>query len=79
MSQFNEGDVVQLRSGGPRMTVSAIRSDGQMYTCCWFSDGKFETGGFPEHILKDSSPDDSSGDEPLSDDKEPKKKRSRKK
>jgi uncharacterized protein YodC (DUF2158 family) len=34
--QFKPGDVVSLRSGGPRMTVAAI--DGQSALCEWFSD-----------------------------------------
>jgi uncharacterized protein YodC (DUF2158 family) len=34
--QFKPGDIVSLRSGGPRMTIASI--DGQMAYCEWFSD-----------------------------------------
>jgi uncharacterized protein YodC (DUF2158 family) len=34
--QFKPGDVVSLRSGGPRMTIASI--DGQNALCEWFSD-----------------------------------------
>jgi uncharacterized protein YodC (DUF2158 family) len=34
--QFKPGDIVSLRSGGPRMTVATI--DGQSALCEWFSD-----------------------------------------
>lgn len=30
MDEFSVGDVVQLKSGGQSMTVSEIRSDGQV-------------------------------------------------
>ena len=35
------GDVVELKSGGPRMTVTFLHNtkDGTHATCCWFSDG----------------------------------------
>jgi uncharacterized protein YodC (DUF2158 family) len=34
--QFKPGDIVSLRSGGPRMTIATI--DGQNALCDWFSD-----------------------------------------
>ena len=36
MSTFNVGDVVQLRSGGPEMTVLAVLR-GNVATCVWFT------------------------------------------
>ncbi|GHC35152.1 hypothetical protein GCM10010096_00040 [Alcaligenes pakistanensis] len=36
MSAFNVGDVVQLRSGGPEMTVLAVLHSGEV-TCAWFT------------------------------------------
>lgn len=40
---FQPGDVVQLKSGGPLMTVSKIDSDGDVY-CTWFNyEGKVFT------------------------------------
>ncbi len=35
MSEMKVGDVVQLRSGGPRMTVSRLEGD-QEVLCVWF-------------------------------------------
>lgn len=32
--QFQTGDVVQLKSGGPKMTVSTLK-DGEVW-CVWF-------------------------------------------
>ena len=35
-NQFNPGDVVSLRSGGPRMTIANV--NGQSAFCEWFTD-----------------------------------------
>lgn len=35
MENFKIGEVVVLKSGGPKLTVSAINSD-QTIVCCWF-------------------------------------------
>jgi uncharacterized protein YodC (DUF2158 family) len=32
--QFNPGDVVRLKSGGPKMTIDS--KDGEDYFCIWF-------------------------------------------
>jgi len=40
---FNSGDVVRLKSGGPRMTVHSITTGRQIMTqleCDWFDDAK---------------------------------------
>ena len=34
--KFKPGDVVSLRSGGPRMTIATV--DGQSAFCEWFTD-----------------------------------------
>lgn len=36
--EFEAGDVVELKSGGPRMTIGSI-ADGQAL-CSWFVEGK---------------------------------------
>jgi len=46
MAKFKEGDVVQLKSGGPKMTVERVHSESQ-YECQWFSGSKLEEGFFP--------------------------------
>ena len=35
MNEFKVGDVVTLNSGGPKMTISSIGSDGTI-SCTWF-------------------------------------------
>ena len=33
--EFKKGDVVRLKSGGPRMTISSVEDDGRFF-CLWF-------------------------------------------
>ena len=44
------GDVVQLKSGGVRMTVESLKGDRAV--CTWMSGGKPEQASFPKHILE---------------------------
>lgn len=46
---INEGDVVRLKSGGPRMTVDWVDTERGTITCSWF-DG--ETRNQAEFGLK---------------------------
>jgi uncharacterized protein YodC (DUF2158 family) len=39
MSEFKIGDVVQLKSGGPKMTVTKVSAEG--YLCRWFQQDHF--------------------------------------
>jgi uncharacterized protein YodC (DUF2158 family) len=52
--QFKAGDVVQLKSGGPKMTVSKLREwQGQTEADCdWFEGTKMQSGSFPLASLK---------------------------
>lgn len=43
--KFKVGDVVQLRSGGPKMTVTEIHDTG--VRTAWFAGSKKEQGYFP--------------------------------
>lgn len=43
--QFNIGDIVQLKSGGPKMTVTRVK-DKHVETA-WFAGSKKESGMFP--------------------------------
>ncbi len=57
MDKFEVGDVVQLKSGGPYMTVSFIPSfpDHQIRTiqCVWFDDiGKLQEEQFKAVVVK---------------------------
>ena len=50
--EFNAGDVVKLKSGGPKMTVVATDLPGVMTVrCSWFAGAKHESGSFPTHAL----------------------------
>ena len=46
--ELNVGDVVELNSGGPKMTVVSIQQGGDA-RCTWLTpDGKQESGVFPK-------------------------------
>lgn len=52
--ELKRGDVVQLRSGGPNMTILSI---GDLYGskvayCSWFDGATEKTGKFPPGALK---------------------------
>ena len=44
------GDVVQLRSGGPTMTIRSIESTGEA-KCAWFWNGRVRHHTFSIHLL----------------------------
>jgi len=51
-AEFKVGEVVQLKSGGPKMTVQGKASDGDIVTK-WFAGSKSESGFFrPETLVK---------------------------
>lgn len=51
---FTKGEIVQLKSGGPKMTIVGLPGDpgeyGQ-YRTSWFAGAKMETGRFPAEAL----------------------------
>ena len=49
--KFKSGDAVQLKSGGPKMTVSERYSSGP-YHCKWFAGSKLNMGNFEEDELQ---------------------------
>ncbi|RQU40501.1 DUF2158 domain-containing protein [Burkholderia cenocepacia] len=51
--KFNVGDIVQLKSGGPEMTVQALptTATSTVYRCQWFAGKKLESGPFAEESL----------------------------
>jgi uncharacterized protein YodC (DUF2158 family) len=52
---FRIGDVVQLKSGGPKMTVEQIGDQGErrlMIRCGWFEGDARKHGSFPPAALK---------------------------
>jgi uncharacterized protein YodC (DUF2158 family) len=51
MPEFTEGVVVQLKSGGPKMTYTGEKSDDDQVECQWFAGSKLESGWFPPNSL----------------------------
>ncbi len=48
---FKVGDIVQLKSGGPKMTVyNPDTLSGEVY-CQWFAGSKLDSGEFPKDSL----------------------------
>ena len=47
--KFKIGDIVQLRSGGPKMTVTAVLET--VVQTAWFVGSKKETGAFPFDVI----------------------------
>jgi uncharacterized protein YodC (DUF2158 family) len=47
---YSKGDTVQLKSGGPVMTVAGEES-GSGIRCQWFGGKKLESGNFPVESL----------------------------
>jgi len=53
--QWKEGDVVQLKSGGPRMIVDRVvhfSDDSTSVYCVWFDDTEKNEGNFPPNGLE---------------------------
>ncbi|WP_408398329.1 YodC family protein [Paraburkholderia nemoris] len=50
---FKIGDSVQLKSGGPEMTVKSVpEGPVKSYRCQWFAGKKLDEGVFPPDSLK---------------------------
>jgi uncharacterized protein YodC (DUF2158 family) len=54
MTDFREGDVVQLKSGGPKMTVDALpdRAGRLQAMCSWFNGAIRMSDLFELHSLR---------------------------
>lgn len=48
---FKKGDVVELKSGSPKMTIKDIEEGTECF-CVWFIDGKPEYSTFDSELLK---------------------------
>ena len=59
-NEFQLGDLVQLKSGGPAMTITEIRDDvgDDVVWCKWFANNKTESDSFPPLALKKADPSD---------------------
>ena len=58
MAQFKKGEIVQLKSGGPKMTVrdECTTREG-VVICQWFAGAKLEQGAFPTDSLQTPADD----------------------
>ena len=52
MAAFKTGDIVELRSGGPKMTVYDEEFSGDI-RCQWFVNAKLQEGTFPPGSLRE--------------------------
>jgi uncharacterized protein YodC (DUF2158 family) len=52
MPDFKVGDVVQLKSGGPRMTIANMKSNPAGVLCAWFDEADVKTSRFPAEALE---------------------------
>ena len=62
-AKFKAGDLVELRSGGPVMTVERVSESFEMddvwsYGCTWFAGDKHQHSSFTEAALKGAEDDD---------------------
>ncbi|MCX4247751.1 YodC family protein [Paraliomyxa miuraensis] len=51
-SEIKEGDLVQLRSGGPVMTVGQVDAEREFLTCQWFDGKELKVGKFTPASLE---------------------------
>lgn len=51
IKMFNVGDTVQLKSGGPVMTVVSV-NENNMCRCSWFKDEEVKESAFPADALE---------------------------
>jgi len=53
MSDFNAGDIVMLKSGGPKMTIERSHEAGYArgVVCAWFDGGEVRIATFQQECL----------------------------
>ena len=63
--KFQVGEIVQLKSGGPRMTVEEVGSavlGGDTVHCRWFAGAKLQDGHFiPESLERPKEDEEKEG------------------
>jgi uncharacterized protein YodC (DUF2158 family) len=52
MQEFKIGDIVELKSGGPKMTVTGATTSDKEIGCKWFAGGKLNYEFFPPDSLE---------------------------
>ena len=58
MENLKLGDTVQLKSGGPIMTLGKETGSRGTYSCAWFDGATLRHGSFPIEQLKKVEPSD---------------------
>ncbi|SIQ75467.1 Uncharacterized conserved protein YodC, DUF2158 family [Rhizobium sp. RU35A] len=51
-NKFKAGDLVQLKSGGPTMTVEKFMQHNESYRCTWFAGAKHNREDFAEEAIE---------------------------
>jgi uncharacterized protein YodC (DUF2158 family) len=51
MTDYKVGDIVQLKSGGPKMTINGNKDSNGRFYCSWFAGSKLEAGVFGAGML----------------------------
>lgn len=51
MAELKIGDVVQLKSGGPKMTIADTQSNPAGILCAWFDKAEVKSSRFPPEAL----------------------------
>lgn len=51
MNDLKEGDVVRLKSGGPKMTISTMDEVNKRVYCKWFVNGELKSEKFSPFSL----------------------------
>ncbi len=49
---LNSGDVVHLKSGGPKMTVEHVDEKYDLVTCVWFENSELKRDSFNSGALE---------------------------
>ena len=55
MAQIKVGDVVKLKSGGPKMTVESTKSNPAGVLCTWFDNAEKKSSFFQPEALEPAS------------------------
>lgn len=56
--EFQDGEVVQLKSGGLLMTIEGFEEASKRYACVWFEKAKVMRDSFPGAVLTKYEPED---------------------
>ncbi len=67
---FSAGDVVQLKSGGPMMTIGTVNDKDQTAVCLWFDEANLKRETLPLMALDHSELYTDEDEEELEDDEE---------